>query len=127
MVTGPAAAQPSHEFKACFDTANTQTEINACAGEDLKRAEGEQARVYQQLLAKLQRDPVARRKVEAAQRAWIAFRDAHLEELFPQEDKSFYGSVYPMSFALACAEVTRQRTTMLRAILHPAMGGVGSQ
>jgi uncharacterized protein YecT (DUF1311 family) len=127
MVTGPAAAQQSRELKACFDIANTQVEINACAGEDLKRAKSEQTRVYQELLAKLQRDPVARRKVEAAQQAWIAFRDAHLQELFPKEDKSSYGSVYPMSIALASAEVTRQRTTMLRDILHPALGSVGPE
>ena len=125
LLSASGGAQESKESKACFDKANTQMDMNVCADDELKRADGDLNQAYQGLLAKLKADSVATQKLRAAQRAWLGFRDAHLEELFPGKDKSQYGSVYPMASALASAEVTRERTRMLDAMLHPKEGDVG--
>jgi uncharacterized protein YecT (DUF1311 family) len=69
-------------------------------------------RVYQELLAKAKNDPVATKKIRSARQAWVTFRDAQLEALFPADDKQDqYGSAY-----LMCAA----RTRMLESMLHPA-------
>lgn len=125
LLSSPASAQQSPEAKACFDKANTQQDMNACAAADLKRADTDLNRTYQSLLAKWKSDPVAIQKLRAAQRAWIVFRDAHLAELFPKQPAE-YGSSYAMSFAMAGADVARQRTKMLNDMLHPKEGDVGS-
>jgi uncharacterized protein YecT (DUF1311 family) len=112
-------AQESAESKACFDKANTQIDMNACADAELKRADTDLNHTYQALLAK--NDGNATQKLRSAQRAWIVFRDAHLAELFPGKPAD-YGSSYAMSYTLANADTTRQRTKMLNDMLHPQRG-----
>ena len=50
----------------------TQSAMNQCAMEEFKKADAEMNKVYQQLLLKTDRQE----KLKAAQRAWVAFRDA---------------------------------------------------
>jgi uncharacterized protein YecT (DUF1311 family) len=58
------------------------------------------------------------RKLKAAQRAWLFFRDAHLEALCPAADKQVdYGSVYPTCRCAALKELTEQRTRELKTWL----------
>ena len=64
-----------------------QSEMNRCADLDTREADADLKRVYQELLAKLKNDDTATNKLRAAQRAWLAFRDAHLQELYPADDK----------------------------------------
>lgn len=55
------------------------------------------------------------RKMRAAQRAWVTYRDAHLAALYPAADpQSQYGSVYTMCRCTALAEATRKRAEELR-------------
>ena len=120
----PVSAQESAQSKACFDNAKTQVDMNGCADVDLKRADSDLNGTYQSLMAKWKGDTIATQKLRAAQRAWLAFRDAHLGELFPNAPGD-YGSSYAMSYALARADITRQRTKMLNDMLHPKEGDGG--
>jgi uncharacterized protein YecT (DUF1311 family) len=76
-------------------------------------------RTYQSLLTKAKGDQSAVSKIRAAQRAWVAFRDAQLAAVFPRQDKqAAYGSMYGMCYDDIAAEMTRRRTTELRRMLE---------
>src|SRR5277367_2920950 len=95
----------------CWKTAMAQSEMNRCADLDARQADADLNRVYQELLSKLKNDDNATKKLRAAQRAWLAFRDAHLQELYPAKDKQVqYGSIYPMCYAQVGAAMTKERT-----------------
>lgn len=112
-------------FVDCDKTAQTQADLNECGNNDYQSADDELNRTYQQLLKKAASDPIAVRKIQAAQRTWIAFRDAQLAALFPAEDKQRdYGTVFPMCASLALADLTRERTKMLKQMLNPVEGDV---
>jgi len=114
----------SSKAKDCSDTAQTQSALNECAGKKLSKTDLELGALYKRLLAKAS-NPVYRQKVEAAQTAWIAYRDAELEAKYSAENKQErYGSVYPMCFADDRVELTRQRIEELRALLRAEEGDV---
>jgi len=60
----------------------------------MQSADDELNKTYQQLLKKATGDPVALQKIRAAQKAWVAFRDAQIAALYPSEDKQQYGSAF---------------------------------
>ncbi len=95
-----------------------QSEMNRCADLDARQADADLNQVYQELLSKLKSDENATRKLRAAQRTWVAFRDAHLQELYPAQDKQReYGSMYPMCYAQVATAMTKDRTAQLRRML----------
>jgi uncharacterized protein YecT (DUF1311 family) len=76
----------------CKDTSYmSQREMNECASKQLQRTEAK-------LEGLLRRVGLDRDSPE--QKAWEAYRDAQLAALYPPEDISGYGSVYPMCFAI---------------------------
>jgi uncharacterized protein YecT (DUF1311 family) len=102
----------------CWKTAMAQSEMNRCADLDARKADADLNRVYRDLLSKLKNDDNATRKLHAAQRAWLAFRDAHLQELYPAKDKQAeYGSMFPMCYAQVATAMTKERTAQLRRML----------
>ena len=111
-------AQDSATYRACSKQANTQSEMNSCAGEEAKRVDEELNRVYKQLLSKVRGNPLATAKIRAAQRAWVTYRDASIEARYPAEDKAEYGSIFPLEVNLLTAKLTRQQTEALRDILR---------
>ena len=95
-----------------------QSEMNRCANLDAQAADADLNRVYQALLSKLRNDLNAIKKLKDAQRAWLAFRDAHMQELYPADDKQReYGSIYPMCSAQVATAMTKERTAQLRKML----------
>ena len=103
----------------CWKTAMAQNEMNRCADLDSRAADADLNDVYQELLSKLKGDQRATQKLRVAQRAWIAFRDAHLRELFPAEDKQReYGSMYPRCYAQVATAMTKERTAQLRRMMN---------
>jgi uncharacterized protein YecT (DUF1311 family) len=103
---------------ACWKTAMAQSEMNRCADLDARAADADLNHVYQKLLAKLKGDDNATKKLRAAQRSWLAFRDTHLQELYPAEDKQAeYGSIFPMCYSQVATAMTRERTAQLRRML----------
>lgn len=99
----------------CMDRAGSQSQMNTCAGADLQRADAELNQVYQAVLKRYADDPAFVARLRAAERAWIAFRDAELAARYPAADpRVAYGSVYPMCMAQARAELIRARTAQLQ-------------
>jgi uncharacterized protein YecT (DUF1311 family) len=93
----------------CSD-ANTQTEMNICAGKEYKTADAALNKVYQQLVAILNVEEKA--QLKAAQTAWIKYRDANCVFV---GDQYKGGSIRPMIQGLCLADVTQNRTVELRA------------
>ena len=80
-------AQDSAEYRACSDKANTQSEMTACASDEAARVDAKLKTTYRALLARVTSQPEALAKIKAAERAWIAYRDAYIEASYPQKTK----------------------------------------
>ena len=93
----------------------TQGELNECGGTEFRKADAELNRVYTALMEKLKSDAVATESLKASERAWINFRDAQMKALHPHLNEE--GSVHPMCWSLRMAELTAQRTEMLKKLL----------
>jgi uncharacterized protein YecT (DUF1311 family) len=124
--TAPAAASTATQASSgdkCMDNAQSQGAMTACAAQSLSAADKELNQVYQQVLSKYAKDTVFVGKLKTAQKAWLAFRDAELAARFPDNDKSNYGSVYPMCADGELEAMTRKRTEELRAWLKGTQEG----
>lgn len=113
-----ASAQNSRQYLDCSHNAQTQA-VNACADQELKRVETELNGTYHALMAETAQQAEAAAKIKSAQKAWLVFRDAYLEAMYPDADKqSEYGSLYPMQVALLRAKLSRQQTAALKDLLR---------
>jgi uncharacterized protein YecT (DUF1311 family) len=92
--------------------AQNQQELNMAAGQEYQDADKELNRVYKELMGKL--DQPGKRKLIAAERAWIKFRDAECD--FRSFD-NLGGTIYPMVYAGSAAALTRERTAQLQEML----------
>ena len=72
------------QSKPCGES-GTQAEMNQCAAREAKAADQHLNAVYRAMLSKLKSNKIATQKLIAAQRAWIAFRDADLGAMWPIE------------------------------------------
>jgi uncharacterized protein YecT (DUF1311 family) len=124
IVAGQQKSKPDVFFE-CDKTAKSQADLNKCAVSDDKQADDEMNRAYQELLRRAASDEVAVKKIEASQRAWIAFREAQIDALYPAENKMEYGSAFTMCVNLLRADLTQQRIKMLKEMLkRPVEGDV---
>lgn len=117
MLVSPITAQ-THRQKAdpCKDTSNmTQGEMNECAAKDLRKTELKMERLLREL-------GIGRDSPE--QKAWEAYRDAQLAAIYPQENISTYGSVYPMCLAILKKRLTEGRIRDLKALTISGEGDV---
>jgi uncharacterized protein YecT (DUF1311 family) len=113
------SAQNSKQYVACSQNAQTQVALNACAGQELQRADADLNKTYRALLAKTADQPGTVAKIKSAQKAWLVFRDAYLEAMFPAADKQTeYGSMYPLQHALLHTKLTRLQTVALKDLLR---------
>jgi uncharacterized protein YecT (DUF1311 family) len=112
-------AQDSAEYRACSDKANTQSEMTACASDEAARVDAKLNTTYRALLARVASQPEPLAKIKAAQRAWIAYRDAYIEATYPAKDKAIeYGSIYPLDVNLLRAKLTRRQVAALEDMLQ---------
>jgi uncharacterized protein YecT (DUF1311 family) len=99
-----------------FTSANAQTQADmqdeSCG--EFKKADADLNKTYKKVLAEYKSDKVFLEKLKKAQKAWLTYRDAHIESIYPEEDKTYYGSVYGMCYCAAKQELTEQRTKMLK-------------
>ena len=113
LVTAPRiGAQKSSKPPDCLDSAQTQGELNDCAGGKATQADQKLNQTYQAVLKKYADKAVFIDRLRKAQRAWVTFRDAQLEMKFPPGEAA--GSVEPMCYSLYKAELTEQRSNELR-------------
>lgn len=102
-----------------------QAQMNQCAYEEFLKADKELNRVYRQLRAKKKDDKFFLKKLTIAQRAWIQFRDAELESIFPcknEQKQMCYGSMYELLFYGTKAQMTKQRLKELRERIKTPTG-----
>jgi uncharacterized protein YecT (DUF1311 family) len=86
---------------------------DACA--QYKKADQALNATYAKVLKDYAKDSQFLAKLKQAQRAWIAFRDAHVAARFPKADKQAeYGSSYPMCRCTVLTELTEQREKELK-------------
>ncbi len=100
------------------DEALSQLELNQCAAATLARADAELNATWGEIMASLDARPVAKQSLIAAQRRWIALRDADMAALYPLEAgedlRVQYGTIQPMQAAFEQAAMTRERRAWLR-------------
>jgi len=90
-------------------SAQSQAEMNICAGKEYKSADTELNQVYQKLNSILNDEEKS--QLKEAENAWIRYRDLNCEFV---ADQYKGGSIRPMIHGLCLADVTRNRTAELR-------------
>jgi uncharacterized protein YecT (DUF1311 family) len=93
--------------------AQTQMQLNKEACDEYKKADVEMNDVYRRINRDYRDNPGFIAALKKAQLAWIRYRDAHLESIFPG-DPSQYGSINPMCRCTNLAEITKERTKVLK-------------
>jgi uncharacterized protein YecT (DUF1311 family) len=102
LVLAPASAASADD---CADTA-TQAAMNECANQAYEKADAELNALYQQIRQRLKGDGETTTLFVAAQRAWVAFRDAECK--FSTSGVSG-GSIYPTIYAGCLERLTKAR------------------
>lgn len=122
----PAMAELEGQAPASCNDAGTQAQLNACAADALAAADAQLNALWRELMAELDGQAVAIDAARAAQRQWIAFRDAEVRAWFPvaegEDVRVAWGSMYPMSRDVLLADLTRARIDQLRARLAQVRG-----
>lgn len=114
LISAPAiAADP---VQACNDKAKTQLDLTDCSGLDKQLADLELNAVYQAVLKKHKKDKMFIEKLKVAQRAWLKWRDAEMEAIYPESDEPMqvYGSSFSSCWGSQLAAITGERTKQLR-------------
>jgi len=102
-----------------FCIGQTQSAMNQEADKNYRKADAELNSVYNKILKDYKADTKFIAKLKVAQVAWIKFRDAEMNALFPEENKSVqYGSIFPMCWSNALTELTKQRIKKLKVWLN---------
>jgi uncharacterized protein YecT (DUF1311 family) len=74
--------------------------------------------LYKGLLAKIAGDSLAIAKLREAERAWLRYRDAYIDAVYPAQDKqSAYGTEYPMDVNLLRAKLTREHLAAIAYLI----------
>jgi len=109
---------------SCTDTAKTQLDINSCTGAVFKQADKELNELYKIILIEYADDQKFIEKFKVTQRAWLKFRDAEMDALFPHKDEDrYYGSVYPMCSDTWLTTLTKERIAQLKKWSHKVKEG----
>jgi len=113
----PLAIVNANEDSQSYDTSHFKVELsfpdgnrsqgalNMAAGREFKRADDTLNDIYNKVLLKHQNDQNFIDKFTDAELAWIAFRDAEIDAIFPSKDKLNYGSIFPMSYSIVKADL----------------------
>ena len=101
----------------------TQSKLNQESNKRYKNSDKELNKVYNQILTEYQSDTNFIEKLKSSQNLWIKFRDAEVEMKYPESDKSYYGSIFPMCFSEYLSELNKQRTRKLKEWLKPHIEG----
>lgn len=99
----------------CLEKAITQREINLCDSNEQALADKELNQIYQAVLKKHQDNKKFIDKLKISQHAWLKWRDAEMETLFPEHDEpEYYGSSFAGCWSNQLAVLTRERSRQLR-------------
>jgi uncharacterized protein YecT (DUF1311 family) len=98
---------------AC-DTANTQTDMNQCHGEQAAKSDAELNRVYRALMARWKGDGKTVTLLRDSERAWVAYRKAECDL---QALPTIGGSMQPVVITMCFKAMTDDRVKLLKAKL----------
>jgi uncharacterized protein YecT (DUF1311 family) len=98
--------------------AQTQAAMNNDAGKAYKEADKKLNEVYQKILKQYSANALFIKKMKAAQKIWLQFRDAQLEMKYPEREAGYYGSMLPLCKANYLEELTKARTKQLEEWLN---------
>jgi uncharacterized protein YecT (DUF1311 family) len=110
------ASTPAAQAEDCGD-ASDQGAMNRCAGKSFQQADSQLNTLYQRITSRLKKDVDAAETLKAlvaAQRAWVAFRDAECAFV---GSKTAGGSVQPTIISSCRAGVTEKRIADFKAYL----------
>jgi uncharacterized protein YecT (DUF1311 family) len=83
--------------------------------------------IYNSILSQYKDYTLFINRFKEAQRAWLKYRDAHLESRFPTKIKgnqySEYGSIYPQCACIELKELTEERIKILEKWLDGTVEG----
>ena len=113
-LVGLAISSAALAQDACNSPRATQYDLNGCADASLKRSDAEMNTLYRRIRLRLKDDPDTLKQLVAAQRAWLAFRDA--ECAFASSAESG-GSIYPMVYSNCLDGLTHKRIGDLKGYL----------
>ena len=104
--------------------AQTQGELDEQACGQFHKVDVALNETYSKILREYARDQQFIAKLKTAQRAWLTFRDAELEALYPKDNKQAeYGTVYPMCHCSELQFLTEERTKQLKRWLDGTLEG----
>ncbi len=93
----------------------TQGDLDEQACGQFHKADVALNETYSRILKEYAKDEQFIAKLKIAQKAWLAFRDAELEALYPKDNKQAeYGTVYPMCHCSEFQSLTEERTKQLK-------------
>jgi uncharacterized protein YecT (DUF1311 family) len=107
------ACRPGAAHAADCAQASDQATMNRCATEEYQRADAALNGLYKQVQQRLKDDDVQMKRLIAAERAWVSFRD--LECKF--ESAPSGGSASEMALATCLSSLTSQRSAALKGFL----------
>ena len=89
-------------------------DIQLTAYQEYKKAEGELDKLYNQILKEYSDEPFFKSKIEKVELAWLDFKEAQLDFLFPGEEDVIGEVNSTMYYWLSMKELTEARITLLR-------------
>ena len=109
-----AMLAPGAARAGCEDDAATQAALNDCAGQSFAKSDAALNGLYREIMQRLGKQAPEARKLVAAQRAWIAFRDAECDFAASGVEG---GSIYPMTVVNCRDTLTQKRIDDLKFYL----------
>jgi uncharacterized protein YecT (DUF1311 family) len=102
----------------------TQGDLDEQACGQFHKADVALNETYSRILKEYAKDQQFVARLKTAQKAWLVFRDAELEALYPKDNKQAeYGTVYPMCHCSELQSLTEERTRQLKRWLDGTREG----
>lgn len=118
---GSAPAAIADAAEACDAAGRSQAELNECYGNAYKKTDAELNALYKQITSRLKDDQTTTKLLVAAQRAWLAYRDAECN--FSASGVAG-GSIYGMILAICLDRLTSKRIADLQNYLKCQEGAL---
>jgi uncharacterized protein YecT (DUF1311 family) len=106
----------------CLAFSQSQMEMNTVSCNKFKKADQKLNLIYKKILTEYKSDTIFTNKLIIAQKAWLVFRDAHLDAHYPDTSRMAYGSVNPMCRCIILEELTQKRIKELNTWLTGVEG-----
>lgn len=98
----------------CMEHAEDQATMTGCAAQAYQKSDAELNKLFHEIKQRLTDDVDAQDLLRAAQRDWIAFRDAECSFAASAVDG---GSAYPMTYDMCLDDLTQKRIDEFRQYL----------